>query len=147
MVILLNRHKGGNKERYFFPSSESPEVHVACVTIATSMVAASYCLSHCTVRPHMDLGANTVLTLFSSDPWRGWRTLPKEVLWQGTPVRGAATDGSGRVCVPGEMPPHVCARVRLRRQVLWEPLRSVPRLLSSEEKNICHSQQGLFLQR
>lgn len=49
--------------------------------------------------------------------------------------------------LPGEVSALLRAGVRLRRQVLREPLRGVPHRLPGEETHLRGPQQGLLLQR
>ncbi len=70
----------------------------------------------------------------------------------GRTVAGVGSVWSGkygpcRVCVPGKLPPFVCARVWLWWTFLWEPLRALPHRLPAAEENLCGPQQRLLFQR
>lgn len=77
----------------------------------------------------------------------GGKSLPEDLLRTGPAVRRDGGNRPGRVRLPGEVPALVRAGVRLRRQVLREPLRGVPHRLPGEETHLRGPQQGLLLQR
>lgn len=97
----------------------------------------------------LDLPAlsNQSLSLWCSPPWLRPESLSEDLLWTGPAVCADGGNRPRRVRLPGKMSPLLCSGVRLRRQVLREPLRGVLGRLPGAETDLRGAQQGLLLQR